>query len=1145
MFRTRLALLLGIILFSPPSKALPDPGELIGRYDFDGLAPQDIAWDGEVYYITSFLDERIHRFTADLQTPLEPLLTPFDTIGLTGIAFNQDPEAPRLWVIEPFSRELREITLDGEPTGNVIAPDFLAGANPGYQPTPRGMAFDPGGSGGLGSFYILESPGSRIFEVRASDGEIIQWFSHPDDPDGFPGKGASAPGADVDLIFDANGDLTGFYLSGGRGQQIEWIRRLELDGTYTGFRIPLAEAGGGGKVSGFLVKDFPDPGGGDPIEPALIALVESKAEIAVLDGTEEPISEILDFTCTTQGNSVELTWRSGSVFDRVEIYQDCRLLESFNGNPGQASDRNLGPGVYRYRVKGFLDEHSIESEECTAVIGGGLVLRTGEFPGLVPQDLAVDKNGDIYSTDYFDSAVHVHDGETLEYQYTLDLEFLDEEEDQITGIAYSPEIDGLLYIYNSKKNRIYETDMSGILITEILVKGLPNDPENRLDKAFVISMVFDSQGGPEGFGLFWIIEGSRQMIYSVDREGNILSGFPHPVAREYPLPPLSLMSHYIGGISESPAGFAYLDLTSGSIFERDVKRIIRIDAESGEVVAGVELPLDGLDLVASTRYVAIQHARRGQDPILLALADSGRSSFVAELDPTLADPLPITNLKASLQGREDEVILSFQANAAYEKIQVFRDCQFLAEMTPEEFSLGTVEFTDSEVPPGFHRYDLRAVKASIASAPVTASIRVGVGAILERTFSFPVLSPYQLTRDPVDGSFLVASSNSKRSLFRFHPDLTFDMELEDVIPEPWEVATMAVRPDQKGSGLIYVIAWKEASQIGGSQTFPLFVLERDGTPVRELETHPPRPSNGFVTYPTGLCWNERLNVFFYLERNSSTLVQMDAEGNTLRLTPHPAPPQQSYVFNLGLSVDPENGSIWLASAGPLDLRITRALQVTPGGRLTGLEIPLGEGPLGSITGIAVDGPDLIVTERGAAAEILRIQSFHPIPAPDDLTCRVQNGKVIFSFAPGGAYDQVQILRNGEEITVLPGNATSYQEIPPDRDRYLVYSVRGVVDGNFGNTAFCEIPPLPEGFIRGDVDQNKSPEITDAIRILEYLFLSGPEPICDDAADTDDDGEILISDVIRLLFHLFLGQNPLPLPYPDPGEDPTPDFLTCS
>jgi len=27
-------------------------------------------------------------------------------------------------------------------------------------------------------------------------------------------------------------------------------------------------------------------------------------------------------------------------------------------NPGQAFDQNLGPGVYRYMIKGFLDQHS-------------------------------------------------------------------------------------------------------------------------------------------------------------------------------------------------------------------------------------------------------------------------------------------------------------------------------------------------------------------------------------------------------------------------------------------------------------------------------------------------------------------------------------------------------------------------------------------------------------------------------------------------------------------------------------------------------------------------------------------------------------------------------------------------------------------
>lgn len=48
----------------------------------------------------------------------------------------------------------------------------------------------------------------------------------------------------------------------------------------------------------------------------------------------------------------------------------------------------------------------------------------------------------------------------------------------------------------------------------------------------------------------------------------------------------------------------------------------------------------------------------------------------------------------------------------------------------------------------------------------------------------------------------------------------------------------------------------------------------------------------------------------------------------------------------------------------------------------------------------------------------------------------------------------------------------------------------------------------------------------------------------DAADIDDSGELAITDAVYLLNHLFLGGRAPPAPYPDPGRDPTPDSVAC-
>lgn len=82
------------------------------------------------------------------------------------------------------------------------------------------------------------------------------------------------------------------------------------------------------------------------------------------------------------------------------------------------------------------------------------------------------------------------------------------------------------------------------------------------------------------------------------------------------------------------------------------------------------------------------------------------------------------------------------------------------------------------------------------------------------------------------------------------------------------------------------------------------------------------------------------------------------------------------------------------------------------------------------------------------------------------------------------------------------------------------------------------------FIRGDVDRNSRVELTDAVYILNYLFLGGSEPECLDAADTNDDSRININDAVFLLNYLFKGGKTLPLPYPERGMDSTWDDLDC-
>lgn len=86
------------------------------------------------------------------------------------------------------------------------------------------------------------------------------------------------------------------------------------------------------------------------------------------------------------------------------------------------------------------------------------------------------------------------------------------------------------------------------------------------------------------------------------------------------------------------------------------------------------------------------------------------------------------------------------------------------------------------------------------------------------------------------------------------------------------------------------------------------------------------------------------------------------------------------------------------------------------------------------------------------------------------------------------------------------------------------------------------PAVP--FIRGDANFDGTVNISDAIFTLSFLFLGGPAPFCDDAADADDSGRLDITDAIRILDSLFLGAQTLPPPFPEEGQDLTVDSLRC-
>lgn len=82
------------------------------------------------------------------------------------------------------------------------------------------------------------------------------------------------------------------------------------------------------------------------------------------------------------------------------------------------------------------------------------------------------------------------------------------------------------------------------------------------------------------------------------------------------------------------------------------------------------------------------------------------------------------------------------------------------------------------------------------------------------------------------------------------------------------------------------------------------------------------------------------------------------------------------------------------------------------------------------------------------------------------------------------------------------------------------------------------------FIRADANSDGNVDIGDAIKILEYLFLTAPAD-CMVAMDVNDDEAVDVADAISLLANLFNGGASPPAPYPQCGNDPTAGALDCN
>ena len=168
--------------------------------------------------------------------------------------------------------------------------------------------------------------------------------------------------------------------------------------------------------------------------------------------------------------------------------------------------------------------------------------------------------------------------------------------------------------------------------------------------------------------------------------------------------------------------------------------------------------------------------------------------------------------------------------------------------------------------------------------------------------------------------------------------------------------------------------------------------------------------------------------------------------------------------------------------------------------------------------------------------------------------RVEAGGTVHEYLGGGLLT-IDVIANTQTLTLdltVDGVPTTFSSVG-------AVPLTGPIDDSIAISVFAEVngciydgltitaypfhgdPPL---FVRGDVNQDGTANVADAISTLLLLFGGAVGLPCEKAYDTNDDGTLDISDPIALLGFLFSGTPPLPEPTGFCGGDPTDDTLTC-
>ena len=197
--------------------------------------------------------------------------------------------------------------------------------------------------------------------------------------------------------------------------------------------------------------------------------------------------------------------------------------------------------------------------------------------------------------------------------------------------------------------------------------------------------------------------------------------------------------------------------------------------------------------------------------------------------------------------------------------------------------------------------------------------------------------------------------------------------------------------------------------------------------------------------------------------------------------------------------------------------------------------PAGSGVIRILFGVP-DGEGKPPLEIGLDAAILHLDVFDVTrDGRPDLVVTDSGSLVILQATPEGGF-------SGPESYVVGSGPLAVVFDDFDLDGILDAVT---ADSRSGALSFLSGrgEPSPLRFRRGDADLDSTVNLTDAVVILERLYLGGNPLSCPDSADINDDGSINLSDAVAILLYMFQGGRPPVPPGPEScGPDPRSDEL---